>query len=113
MIWDVIDLIARGLFLLSVVASVVFVVLYGARSSWRATRAGRAIMGFMTILAFIMLLTVIFGILLEGISRPVESVVRLVTFSALFAGLVRLIIVLLRSQREEVRKNGTREEPSS
>lgn len=101
MIWRWLDWAGDVLFLASAVAAVAFVVLYAARSAWRSTPVGRAVLGFMAIIATIMGSAILFGTLWRDGHDHLRLVFRVVLYGLLFGGLVRFIVLLLRAQRQD------------
>ena len=74
----------------------IFVALYGFRSNWRATAAGRAVMGLVACIALICTqatLTIVFG---EFPGRPA---VRLILIGSVGITLMNLLLTLVAAQR--------------
>lgn len=106
--WQVLDLVGDLLFAVSAVGVTTFAVLYGTRSRWRATPAGRVTFGFMTVVASIMISAILFGLLWpEGYERQ-RLVVRVALYGALAGAIVHYIVVLLRAQRADRRERRQR-----
>lgn len=101
MIWDLLDKIGSVLFLLDAVGMTVFVALYALRSQWRATEAGRLLLRFMAIVAAILVAAVVLGLIGNGAADYARVVLRVVLYGLLLAGIVHLIVLLLRSQRRD------------
>lgn len=102
MIWRVLEVAGALLFLADAVGLGVFLLLYGLRSDWRATQAGRIVLRFMAALLAIMVAAVVLGMAGDGLlADQVRVVLRVVLFGALLAGIVHLNIVLVRAQRRD------------
>jgi len=101
MIWQAVALAGDLAFVSSAVAAVVFVVLYATRSRWHATPAGRALLGFMAVVAAILVSAIVFGTVWgdgPGFDHA-RALVRAVLYAALCGGIVHYTVVLLRAQR--------------
>lgn len=105
-VWDLLDLVGDLLFLACALGFVTFVALYGLRSHWRATAAGRVTFAFMAVVASIMASAILFG-LWDGHEHE-RLVVRVVLFAALLGGIVHYHVILLRAQRAERRERAGR-----
>lgn len=96
-----IDLLGNLFFLASMLASGVFMFLYGFRSNWRATEAGRVIMWFMATVSVILFMSVFFALGWPNSEHPVRVVFRLLAFGFLFVAILRLILSLLKEQSKQ------------
>ncbi|MGW5519290.1 putative phage holin [Nocardia africana] len=84
-------------FFLLAVKAWIFVGLYGFRSNWRATAAGRAVMGLVACIALICTqatLTIIFGL-----GFPGRAAVRLILIGSVGITLMNLLLTLVAAQR--------------
>lgn len=91
---------AANIFLaLLTVKAVVFVVLYAARSNWRATAAGRAVMALIACLGTICAIGVVSAFLGD---YPGRAYVRLSAFIAIGLVLMNLLLTLVEAQRAPV-----------
>jgi len=101
-IWQAIDLAGDLAFAAAAVAAMVFVVLYATRSRWQATAAGRITLGFMTVVAAILLAAILFGTVWQGPGFDhARSLVRAVLYVALLGGIGYYTVVLVRAQRAD------------
>jgi ABC-type bacteriocin/lantibiotic exporter with double-glycine peptidase domain len=102
LIWAVLDAVGSVLFVANGAAASTFVVLYVARSDWRATKAGRIVLLFMATVAAIIVSAVLLALVHDDLlADQLRAVLRVVLFGALLAGIVHLIVVLLRAQRAD------------
>lgn len=100
--WRVVDLVGDLAFAASAAAAVVFVALYATRSRWQATAAGRITLGFMTVVAAILLAAILFGTVWQGPGFDhARSLVRAVLYVALLGGIGYYTVVLVRAQRAD------------
>jgi len=100
--WQAVDLAGDLAFAAAAVAAVVFVVLYASRSRWHATPAGRATLGFMAVVAAILVAAILFGTVWDSSGFDhARTVVRATLYGALFGGIVRYTVVLVRAQRAD------------
>lgn len=100
--WRVVDLVGDLAFAASAAAAVVFVTLYATRSRWQATAAGRITLGFMTVVAAILLAAILFGTVWQGPGFDhARSLVRAVLYTALLGGIGYYTVVLVRAQRAD------------
>jgi uncharacterized membrane protein YeiH len=100
--WEMLETAGTVLFVLDAVGLAVFVVLYGLRSDWRATEAGRAMMRFVAVLLAIMTAAIVLRFAGDALLvEPARLLLRVLLFGALLAGIVHLNVVLLRVQRRE------------
>jgi len=99
MLWTVLDLVGDVLFLLDAAGLVVFVGLYGLRSRWRGSPIGRVVFGFMATVMTIMVAAIAVDLIGNGWADALRTVLRVVLYAALLAGIVHLIVLLLRTQR--------------
>lgn len=103
--WQVLDVAGDVAFAAATAAALLFVGLYGARSRWRSTPAGRVTLAVMTALAAILLSTILFGTVWRDHDHDHDRIIiRLVLYSLLFGGLVRYTMLLLRAQRADRRR---------
>lgn len=100
MIWKVIDWIGNLSFLASTIVSWAFVILYGIRSNWRATETGRVLMWFIVTIGAILGSAIVFGLTFEESDHPIRLITRSVGYLVLCTVLIRLFIILWKSQSE-------------
>lgn len=98
--WGWLDLAGSVLFLADAAGLVTFVGLYGLRSDWRATAAGRVVFGILAIVATIMVAAIALE-LVDDSTGHLRAVLRVGLYGLLLGGIVHLIVVLLRAQRAE------------
>ena len=95
------DILLRIAFYVGATASVVFVILYGFRSSWRHSGTGRSIMALMGIIAIVYMLGVIAllwpEIFFGGSARWITLALRI----AIDIVLVNMTLLLLRAQKRD------------
>jgi hypothetical protein len=96
------ELAANILLALLMIKASIFVGLYGFRSNWRATAAGRAVMGLVACISVICMLGTV-NLLMGG--YPGRPVVRLVAFVAIGIMLMNLVLALVAAQREEAHQH--------
>lgn len=108
--WDVLDVAGHVLFLADAVALVTFVGLYGARSAWHATPAGRVVFGVLAIVAAIMVAAIVLELVGDS-SGHIRAMLRVGLYGLLFGGIVHLIIVLLRAQQAAAANDTDEPEP--
>jgi hypothetical protein len=86
-------------FALAAVCINMFVILYGSKSDWRTTEAGRVLFWFLVTVAVIMDVALVFRFL--HVSGAVTTIIRFILFGTLAGVTVRLNTLLLRSQRRD------------
>jgi len=101
-IWQAIDLAGDLAFAAAAVAAMVFVVLYATRSRWHATPVGRATLGFMAVVAAILVTAILFSTVWDSSGFDhARTLVRAVLYAALFGGIVWYTVILVRAQRAD------------
>ncbi len=102
-------------FYAGLVVSIVFVVLYAARSSWRESGTGRAIMALMSIIAISYSLGVIALIWPEFFRSDTARWIALAIRLAILVVLINMTVLLLRAQKQDREENpndrGSRSRP--
>lgn len=91
------QMIGNWLLALSSPGAVAFTLLYGLRSAWRATHAGRALFWLSASLSGVLLLYAL--VVIWGPDYPFREEIRLALSVTVVVNIYRMLWVLLRSQR--------------
>lgn len=95
------DLVSNAIIALAAPGAIAFTLLYGLRSAWRATRAGRALMWLSVSLSGTMLYYALFVLL--GPDYRFREPYSVVLAIAVTSNIYRMLWVLIRAQRYDQR----------